>query len=225
MLFGIAMMIMMFVGIQNGSSITQNMIMSCIFSILCFSFAAYSFRIGLALREQVKKYAGLNIQFKKENAELSANVDNLNRARAELGGVQSSLAASNKRMGENISKFRSLQENLNKFAGGNIEGMEELQKQAEKMKGSWQDSLIKNEKSIFHKIFEELEMKDDQEDMSREEFEGFLKALPEDYSALFATKSWEKMAGEDGIMQFEEFKDVVDEIVEERVNQKWKEEE
>lgn len=221
--FALVYGIIMFIGIKNGENITKSWITFNIVLLLVFGFAAYSFRIALAIREQVNREAALNREFKQQNRELRADVDKLEMANNELRGVAATLGESNKRMQENVKKFTQLNENLQKFAGGNIEGMEKLKNQVGKMNDQWRENMIKNEKSLFLNIFDAMELKDGDADMSPAEWDQFLSLLPEDYKELFTKFTWEELAGEDGMMQFEEFSEHVDKVVEGVVDTKMKE--
>ncbi len=61
-----------------------------------------------------------------------------------------------------------------------------------------------------------MEYKDDKEDMSEEEFNEFLEALPESYRVRFRKmgKTFKDLAGDDELMQYDEFTQLVDEWAE-----------
>jgi len=85
----------------------------------------------------------------------------------------------------------------------------------------WKESLIKNEKAILNKVYEQFEMKDDKEDMTEQEFNDFMNALPGEYRKRFQAlgKTFKELAGDDNLMQYEEFKTLVDSWADEVGNQ------
>jgi len=187
----------------------------------CYAYGANHFRLLLGLKEEVDRMARLNREFKQENAALRQEVDKLTRARVQLQTVEGELRESNQRLKVNLVKFRELDENLKNLAGNNLEGLEKLQKSSKAVMDRWKESLIKNEKAILNKVYDQFEYKDDKEDMSEQEFTEFLDALPTEYRKRFQAigKSFRDLAGDDNLMQYDEFKRLVDEWADEVANQ------
>ena len=72
--------------------------------------------------QEVDRLAVNNKEFKKQNAELSKNVNKLGTARGELEETQGRLKQSVERMKGTLKQFQTLNENLQKYASGNLEG-------------------------------------------------------------------------------------------------------
>jgi len=75
-------------------------------------------------------------------------------------------------------------------------------------------------KGILNKVYDHFEYKDDKEDMSEQEFNEFLDALPTEYRKRFQVmgKTFKDLAGDDNMMQYEEFKNLVDAWADEVAN-------
>jgi len=187
-------------------------IMAGVCAVVMAGYGANHFRLLLGLKEEVDKMAGLNRQFKQENAALRQEVDKLTRARVQLQTVEGELRESNQRLKVNLEKFRELDNNLKNLAGSNLEGLEKLQKSSKAVMDRWKESLIKNEKQILNKVYEAFEYKDDKEDMNEEEFNEFLSNLPTEYRKKFQSigKTFKELAGDDNLMQYDEFRNLVD---------------
>ena len=79
-----------------------------------------------------------------------------------------------------------------------------------------QESLIRHEKEILNKVYDHLEWKDDKDGLTKEEFDEFLAALPQSYRERFDEygQKFEQMAGDDGILDYNEFTQLVDKFAE-----------
>eukprot|EP01084_Bolivina_argentea_P282551 483674_1 len=213
LLFGLLTIIWLLVFITNQ---TGGYIAAGIAAIVMSGYGANHFRILLGLKEEVDKMSNLNRNFRAENAALKQEVDKLSRAREQLSGVESGLKESNRKLKENVEKFRKLDENLKKLADSNIEGLEKLQKSSEQVMKTMQESLIRHEKEILNKVYDHLEWKDDKDGLTKDEFTEFLNALPQSYRERFKEhgETFEDLAGDDGILDYTEFTDLVDKFAE-----------
>lgn len=95
-------------------------ILAGVAAIIMSALGANHFRILLALKEEVDKMSRLNQQFRMENMALQQEVDKLGRAREQLSSVEAGLKESNRKLKDNVEKFRKLDENLKKLADSNI---------------------------------------------------------------------------------------------------------
>ena len=77
---------------------------------------------------------------------------------------------------------------------------------------AWEDELIRSERDILNEVYDVMELKDGKPDMTKQEFEQFLKALPQKYTDAFEElgKTFEQLAGRDRKMDYNEFQDLVD---------------
>merc|ERR1712113_397045 len=99
--------------------------------------------------------------------------DKLGRAREQLSSVEAGLKESNRKLKDNVEKFKKLDENLKKLADSNIEGLEKLQKSSEQVMKTMQESLIRHEKEILNKVFDHLDLEGKTDGLTKEEFENF----------------------------------------------------
>merc|ERR1711997_595430 len=100
----------------------------------------------------------------------------------QLSSVESGLKESNRRLKENVEKFKKLDENLKKLADSNIEGLDKLRKSSEQVMQTMQESLIRHEKEILNKVFDHLEFGDGDTGLSKEEFQKFWESMPNSYA-------------------------------------------
>merc|ERR1712154_406211 len=104
---------LMFITSAGGSTAY---ILAGVAAVVMSGYGANHFRILLGLKEQVDKMASLNREFRVENAALQQEVDKLKRARVQLSSVEAGLKESNRKLKENVEKFRQLDNNLKKLA-------------------------------------------------------------------------------------------------------------
>jgi len=218
LIFAAATVVWMIMYLAGG---TTGYIVAGISAIIMAGYGANHFRLLLGLKEEVDKMAKLNKEFKQENAALRQEVDKLTRARIQLQTVEGELRDSNQRLKTNLVKFRELDENLKNLSGNNLEGLKKLQSQSKAVMDRWRESLIKNEKTILNKVYDKFELKDGSPDMSEEEFNSFLDALPTEYRKRFQAmgKTFDELAGDDKMLQYDEFTRLVDIWAEQVVNE------
>jgi len=192
-------------------------VLAAVFAMVMSFYGANYFRILLGLKEEVDKMDKLNRDFRAENVALKQEVDKLSRAREQLTNVQQKLQESNVKLKQSLEKFRELDKNLKQLSGGNIQGLEKLQNSCQAVMNRWKESLIKHEKTMLNKVFDEFETNDDKTDMSKSEFELFLNALPPAYKMRWESMktTFEEIAGDDNMIQYDEFRKLVDRWAEE----------
>merc|ERR1712083_815602 len=100
-----------------------------------------------------------------------------------------------------------------------------------KMQGRWAEELKRRERKVLSVIFDRVEMGDDEEGLSFEEFQEFKGHLPITYQLRMAKLgTWLEIAGDDGVLQFDEFQELMDNFVDQVVGdlqglelEKWEE--
>ena len=194
----------------------QSYILAGVACIVSSIYALFHFRTLLNLKDQVDKMNVLNVTFRKENKALKKEIDKLNFAERKLSSVQHELGKTNEKLEENIEKFRKLDSNLSKLGKSNIKVLESLQKKSKQIIQTIHDDLIRNEKVILNKVFDYLEFADKQEGFTEDEFNEFWKRMPDSYYQRFKQSglTFEKIAGKDGIIDQQEFTDMVDRLAE-----------
>ena len=98
--------------------------------------------------------------------------------------------------------------------------MKFIQDKSKNMMDDWRSSLIQQEKDLISEVFDRFEMKDDQEDMNKEEFNEFLKALPKKYQnrTKQLALDFDSVAGDDKILSLDEFQKMLDVWVEKGID-------
>jgi len=108
------------------------------------------------------------------------------------------------------------------MGGGNLETMNKLKEISTKMNKKWTESLLKNHRSTLTHIFDKLEYKDNEENLSEQEFTEFLNMLPQDYQDAFKKmgKSFQELAGDDNVIDIKEFTLILDEWVDQHMSKR-----
>merc|ERR1711971_814837 len=155
-----------------------------------------------------------NKAMKAENAAVKMEVNKLSKAQEELGATADRLKQTTKAYGENIAKFKALDEKLGKLADDNIAGLEKLQEMSKTVQDSIQKELVQHQRDILMRVQETMEFGDDQEGMSEDEYTRFIELLPAGFQKRFADmgRGFEDMCGDDGVMDLEEFTRICDEF-------------
>eukprot|EP01083_Nonionella_stella_P252577 870060_1 len=159
-------------------------------------YGANHFRILLGLKEQVDRFGKNNREFKTMNAGLRTEVSKLTKATEELSGVADRLKQTTKGYEENVSKFRALDEKLGKLADDNIAGLEKLQELTKTVQDSIQKELIQHQRDIVMRIQESMEMKDDKEGMTNDEYNAFINYLPKGFQIRFQKINFNEISGD-----------------------------
>merc|ERR1712154_628755 len=185
-------------------------------------YGAQHFKILLGLREQVDKMRALNGQFKSGNAELSVEVSRLRKGHEELSAVNSQLKQTTKAHEANIAKFKALDEKLASLGKGSVEGLEKLQEMSATVQDSIRKELVQHERDILNRVQDAMEFGDDQEGLNEDEYNRMVNALPKSFRSRFDSmgKSFSEMAGDDGVLDMDEFTKVADAFAEEIVDQR-----
>ena len=75
----------------------------------------------------------------------------------------------------------------------------------------WKEELLEQERQLYMDVFEQLEMKDNSEDMTQNEYNSFLDTLPQKYRLkLQHQNSFNALAGDDNKVSYKEFGDLLD---------------
>jgi len=193
-------------------------------SLVLAGYGCYHFKILLRFKEQNDKFAASNRKMKKHNVELEIEVRKLERAERELAEVQNSLKATTRMYEENIEKFRGLDERLHKLGDSSIEGMERLKQMSHTLQDTIKKEMVQHERNILARVQEALEYGDDKDGLSEDEYNRFVNALPKNFRNRFASmdKTFADFAGDDGIMDFDEFTELADTFAQENVERKCK---
>ena len=74
-------------------------------------------------------------------------------------------------------------------------------------------NLSDAERSLYLRVFDEMEFRDDEEGMTEKEYQVFLQALPADHRKRLESEfSFEQEAGDDGKIDIDEFSGMLDKL-------------
>jgi len=83
------------------------------------------------------------------------------------------------------------------------------------MVAKWKEQLIKHERQLLFAVYEQHEFKDKEAGLQEEEYRQFLEVLPQTYQQRFHKMgTFKDLAGDDGVIDLEEFKIILDKMVE-----------
>lgn len=212
--FGILTILWLVIYITGGSF--AGYLAAGIAAVLMSLYGANHFRTLLGLKEEVDKLHKMNQNFRQENAQLTQEVDKLQKARVQLNGVETSLKQNNEKLKADLKKFQELDKHLKSLSGSSIEGLEKLTKSTDTIMKKWKESLITHERSILNKVFDEFAFAKNKESVSKNEFMQFIQALPEEYQQRYNQlgQTFEQIAGDDNQMDYDEFDKLVTRWVE-----------
>mmetsp|Transcript_41225 Transcript_41225/g.67816 ORF Transcript_41225/g.67816 Transcript_41225/m.67816 type:complete len:272 (-) Transcript_41225:202-1017(-) len=187
-------------------------ILAGVFGLILALFGASHFRTLLNLKEQVDRYAGLNNTFKHENMALDAEVNKLRMAQQQLSSAANDLRTTTKGYKENVQKMKQLDEQLHSMSSDSIQGLEQIQQMSKFVQDSFTKELEQNERNILFTVQEAMELKDNSDGLSEQEYQNFVSALPQSFQARFRTISFAEKSGDDGTLDIDEFKNLCDEF-------------
>lgn len=179
------------------------------------------FRTLMNLKKEVDVYSTNNKKFQEENSLLSAEVNRFSHCKTELKDTSHRIRDAIKRQEVNLSKFRQLNVNLQATGKQNLEILGNLNEMAKKMENKWKEQLYSKERKILHVCFDRFEWEDNADGITREQFTQFKLTLPMEYQLrLTRAGDWKEIAGDDGILQLDEFVELLDKFAMEEVDQK-----
>eukprot|EP00484_Ammonia_sp_Unknown_P027909 CAMPEP_0197047668 /NCGR_PEP_ID=MMETSP1384-20130603/23127_1 /TAXON_ID=29189 /ORGANISM="Ammonia sp." /LENGTH=303 /DNA_ID=CAMNT_0042479641 /DNA_START=132 /DNA_END=1043 /DNA_ORIENTATION=+ len=217
-MFTSSIVLLLFLGVGYAIKFHPN---SCYFvagigGIVSNVYGALHFRTLMSLKKEVDTYSSNNKKFAEENGQLSGEVNRFTTAKDELSDTQKRIRSAIKRQSENLGKFRELNKNLQATGKQNMELLTNLNDMSQKMENKWRDELVKKERKILHVCFDRFEWEDGADGISREQFTQFKLTLPMEYQLrLTRSGDWKEIAGDDGILQLDEFVQLLDNFADE----------
>jgi len=194
---------------------TSGYVMAGLAGMVTGVYGFYHFRLLIALREQVEKFTKLNHNFKQENSAIVQEVNKLQNASIQLRATEDALRLSTEKQKENLHQLTQLNNNLSNVSTNNNEAMSKIQNLSKTMVTKWKDQLLSHEREMLSKVFDQFEFKDNSAGLNEQEFNEFLELLPVRYKARFRKMGdFKKLAGDDGILDFDEFKTILDKMSE-----------
>eukprot|EP00483_Globobulimina_turgida_P013461 UN13485 len=163
------------------------------------------------LKKEVDVYSGNNKNFAQENHLLNTEVSRFSTAKDVLSDTSGRIRQAIARQEVSLGKFRQLNVNLKATGHANLELMGNLNSMAKKMEGKWKAQLFAKERKILHVCFDRFEWGANVDGITREQFTEFKLTLPLPYQLrITRAGDWRQIAGEDGILQLDEFVALID---------------
>lgn len=176
------------------------MLKVCAFCIVVLGMAAYT--------------AFLAEQLKVEVDTFRASCAALEEDRARLSDTADTLKESVDKMGDEISKLKEFQTALQSFGDKATGGLKEILDKANASLLTMKAQQKEQVKAILESIAGDIEMQDDTDGMSKEEYEQFKQRLPAKF-VNDARFSFEKVSkGKEAIM-FDDYQAVIEEVMKE----------
>eukprot|EP01083_Nonionella_stella_P305860 1068650_1 len=181
------------------------------------------FRTLLNLKKEVDIHSTNNHKFAHENHLLVAEVNKFKKTKEALKATSKQIKDSVKRKQISLGKFRQLNTNLEAIGNNHLDILKDLNQMASAMEERWKEQLVVNERKILHICFDRFTweeghdgiyisrehdtniMREQFTQFMREQFTQFKFTLPLEYQLrLTRVGDWETIAGQDGILQFED---------------------
>jgi len=183
-------------------------------------FGWHQFRLLMALKEQVEVTAKLNSQFKNENMAVLKEVNSLQNATSQLTTTEGTLRQSTEKQKANLHNLNQLNENLSQMGGANNDAFKKIHEMSKSVVSKWKDQLQIHERDMLISVYEQHEMKDNQSGLQEDEYNQFLAALPTKYQErLKKLGTFKQLAGNDNVLDYEEFKGYLDKMAAQEVEQ------
>jgi len=197
------------------TSRTEGYVISGIAGSITGIYGFYHFRLLMALKEQVERFTKLNQNFKNENSAVVQEVNKLQNAATQLRTTEDALHQSTEKQKENLHQLNQLNNNLANVSTNNSEALSKIQNMSKNMVTKWKDQLLTHERDMLSKVFDQFEFKDNSAGLNEQEFNEFLSTLPVRYQGRFRKMGdFKRLAGDDGILDFDEFKTILDKMAE-----------
>eukprot|EP01084_Bolivina_argentea_P219881 372785_1 len=139
-------------------------------------------------------------KLREERFKLDENIARTNNVRLRL-------TKTNERKGQITDEFKkvydrlhSRQEDMRLLTQVNAQIGTLMEDKYQKLLVDMEEELINSEKGIIKSIYNAMHLQDGVAGLNKREFEKFLDRLPEGYQEKFELKDFDKIAGDDGIL-------------------------
>jgi len=160
--------------------------------------SVYSAFIREQLQDEVNKQSELQ-------AKLAKNVGRLKSVRNDLTNQTAS-------MNEELTKFNILKGKLEQFEAQGVSGFSEIFNRVSNTLGETEELLKNQMREILSKVAQSYELQDDEDGLTREEWEEFLERLPRSQDASI-TLDFDTLSNEKGVVSIEKCQAVIDKVI------------
>merc|ERR550525_674874 len=169
---------------------------------------------------QIAELSQIQTELKGAKDELESHRENLSQEKENLASSVESMQGNLQRLTEQTNElesqyeqFSQLQGQIQKYAKAN--GMEmgkALQKQNE-MFSKLETVMNDNASTLLQQIATDMEFADDDEGMTRAEYEKWYARIPQRFREQLPPETFDKYAGDDGVMQYEEMTGLIEDLL------------
>jgi septal ring factor EnvC (AmiA/AmiB activator) len=160
---------------------------------------------------------------KRENAEYEFEIERLKKTKKELNENVSELSTGTQQLQRNVkaleetlSQYDDLKEELQNVVGSSQE-VSDLVKSVNAMYDGMKDTILQSERASILSAYYDAALRDRDRGMDKSEYTRFLNKLENKTRNMFKARfSFEKIAGDDGTIDLNEFQRAVDEILEQQ---------
>jgi len=186
--------------------------------------AAVSNRIW-ALRNlaaEIDRFGEENERLETTQARLEGEVQFLGQKKNELTGHVNKLQGTvgdlqnvSEGLQNELDQFQKLKGNIEKFATETGQDVKKILGEANKILAKMERMTNQNERALLGKIAQDVEFLDKDTGMQKAEFDDFFSRMPTHLQARFRALglTFEKVAGEDGVIDFMEIEDMIDKLM------------
>eukprot|EP00928_Gymnodinium_smaydae_P056109 TRINITY_DN39537_c0_g1_i1.p1 TRINITY_DN39537_c0_g1~~TRINITY_DN39537_c0_g1_i1.p1 ORF type:complete len:274 (+),score=106.28 TRINITY_DN39537_c0_g1_i1:61-882(+) len=154
---------------------------------------------SVQLQEQIDAFAENNevmhkenLKFKAENKDFAASNEKLKKQCEQLHGNVDKMKANADTLREQLNGLKSLQATMGKYKDSMGADFKESMQKAKDMTEKLDRMTNENTKTLLFKVAQDLEFMDDEEGLSKKEYDAFLLRIPAEKKALFP--AFEKIA-------------------------------
>eukprot|EP01084_Bolivina_argentea_P290687 499379_1 len=196
-----------YLGFHSKDNFFYAMLAGCLLGTIMGLYAIPKVKDIMEMRKALRELVKCNIRLRESQSEFENDVNSVDKAHSKIHEIQSTIDQTNVRLKSSYDQFNDYGNQLNEKNFENIQQLKTLKYYFEECKTNYQALLTRAEKSFLNAIYREIQKTDQKPGLSYEEFELFLKKLPNHYRRRFdpPKKVFCKYAGDDENMDYKEF--------------------
>ena len=163
--------------------------------------------------------------FKQENNKYEQEIDELRSTKEQLSGEVSKLQETTHALNRDVDNLKStlsqydeLKESLQEICGDNQE-LNDLINDVNSMYSNMKNTILSNTRAGILSAYYDAALRDDEEGMSKSEYKRFLARLDKKTRSIFKSFGIESIAGDDNIIDLNEFQQLVEKLLEQQADE------
>merc|ERR1712228_172527 len=197
--------------------------------VTCFIVALSTMVFSIMAALGVYKWGTVEEQielFKGENDKYAAEIDELRSTKEQLAGevgklqeTTSSMSGDVDNLKATLSQYDELKDSLKEICGDN-QHLNDLINDVNDMYNSMKNTILSNTRAGILSAYYDAALKDDEEGMSPREYKRFLSRLDKKTRSIFKDfGTFEEIAGADGLIDLNEFQQLVDKLLSQQADE------